>query len=642
VEPVTVPPVRRAASVTGLVPRQRGSLWRSTASAGEPATADDNTGPDRSSPGRPVERSDPTPPVERSDPTPPGAPARLPCGTAAQPLGTAANEPAGMPRVPARSVHPPMRPVHPTVPAPVDEPVSVVLVGAGGDSRSAVLTALLGEPLPVARPAESLMIVSYGPAARVAAFLPGWSQPWQVPARAAQPGTGLALPRPPRRIELSRPDQLLRHFSLVDTPDLDSLRSAGVSVLRDTMARGGALLFVIGAGPPPGPVAHELLRHAVAASVEMFFVVTPGGAQSEGELAHQAALRSAVPEVASAPWFVLDPVQVPALRRRLTDWAGREALHRAGAGLSALAGLHGPAAFDGIGLPGDRPPGADSADAVARTCAQPDGAGGMAQPDGAGGMAQPDGAGGMAQPDGAGGTAQAGGVGQVDWSARLDRTVQRAGQRVRQTVAIELARIHLAAVQEILFGGGPAVAPDFLDRELLALSLRATADCAAGVDDVVDVMIDLVFGAEALVTLRQPVRELLRRRILVDPPPATGSIGLLATAAGQVTRAAASNPGQPLGGVTTLGAGIDVFAAYPGPPSRSTVPPIGLALAADCWHPRSGPAGMAPDQARSWTQRMLRAMELELAREVAVRFAAVRRGLASLLADTIDGGDPRP
>lgn len=449
------------------------------------------------------------------------------------------------------------------------------------------------------------MIVKHGPAARVAAFLPGWSQPWQIPVRATQPGADLGLPRPPRRIELSRPDRLLRHFSLVDTPDLDSLRTAGFAVLRDTMARAGAVLFVIGAGPPPGPAAHELLRQAAAAAVEVFFVVTPAGAQSEGELAHQTALRSAVPEVAAAPWSVLDPAEIPTLRRRLIDWADREALHRAGAGLSALAGLHGPAASDGIGLPGDRPPGA-----------------GGAGPSGGGAGAAP-----------------AGGPEQTDWSARLDRTVQRAGQRVRHTLAIELARIHLAAVQEIVFGGGPAVAPDFLDRELLALSVRATADCAAGVDGVVDVMIDLVFGAGSVVTLRQPVRELLRRRILVDPPPATGSIGLLATAAGQVAPVTAPTPAQSPDGVPMLGAQIDVFAAYPGPPSRSTVPPIGLALAADCWHPRNGPAGMAPDQARSWTQRMLRAMELELSREVAVRFAAVRRGLASLLADTIDGGD---
>ncbi|MFV2020417.1 hypothetical protein [Micromonospora sp. LOL_023] len=534
------------------------------------------------------------------------------------PLGTADRPQPGPVRPPpspvessdgaVRPIHLPVRPFHPSVPPPADEPVSVVLVGAGSDSRGAVLGALLGERLPVTRPAETFMIVSYGPTARVAAFLPGWSHPWLIPAGAAAPRVGLGLPRPARRIEMSRPDPLLRHFSLVDTPDLDTLRSAGLAVVHDTMTRAGALLFVIGAGPPPGPMAHDLLRQAVAAAVEVFFVVTPGGVQSESDRPHRTALLAAVPEVEAAPWFVLDPAGQPQLHRTLIDWADREALHRAGAGLSALAGLDGPAGFDGIDPPGGHPPSGRGT----VTTAGPAVIG-----------------------------AAAGSAAVADWSALLDRTVQRAGQRVRHTVSIELAHIHLAAVQEILFRGGPAVVPDFLDRELLALSVRAAAECAGAVDGVVDEMTGLLLGAENLVALRQPLRELLRRRMLIDPLPTASVAGLLATAGGRIEPVAPTPSREPLDGVVLPGTQPDMFAAYPVQWSRSMVPPIGLALAADCWHPHDGPAGMAPNQARSWTQRMLWAMELDLARELAVRFTAIRRGLASLLADTIDSGDPQ-
>lgn len=591
-EPVTVPPIPQVVGLSGLVPRQRGPLWRSSGPVDDPPGAPEKPQPGPTGPAAGPVRSSPSP--VRSSPNP----------VRPQPSPVS---PDGI----ARPIHLPVRPFHPSVPPPVDEPVSVVLVGTGGDSRGAVLGALLGEPLPVTRPSESFMIVSLGPTARVAAFLPGWSHPWLIPVGAAAPRVGLGLPRPARRIEMSRPDPLLRHFSLVDTPDLDTLRSAGLAVVRDTMARAGALLFVIGAGPPPGPVAHDLLRQAVAAAVEVFFVVTPGGVQSESDRPHRTALLAAVPEVEAAPWFLLDPVEQPQLRRALIDWADREALHRAGAGLSALAGLDGPAGFDGIDPPGGHPP-------PGRGTRSPAG------------------------PAGPVAVGAASGSGPVeDWSALLDRTVQRAGQRVRHTLSIELAHIHLAAVQEILFGGGPAVAPDFLDRELLALSVRAAAECAGAVDGVVDEMIELLFGADDLVALRQPLRELLRRRTLTDPPPTASVAGLLATAGGRIEPVVPTPSREPLDGVVLPGTRPDMFAAYPVQWSRSMLPPIGLALAADCWHPHDGPAGMAPNQARSWTQRMLWAMEVDLARELAGRFTAIRRGLASLLADTIDSGDPQ-
>ncbi|MFY1695504.1 hypothetical protein [Solwaraspora sp. WMMA2101] len=554
-EPVTAPLCPLDTGPAAIVPRQRGPARRWAAPSGEePERSDAGPGPVAPAPGAsPPSRTAPTPAAARSARRPPLA-------------GS------------VRGVTP-----------PADEPVGAVVVGAGRDSRGAVVAALLGAPLPVRRPPESFLLVRHGPAARIAAFLPGWPHPWPVPTRAARTGAGLDLPRPPRRVEVRRPDQLLRHLSLVDTPDLGPLGPAGTRVLVDAVARAGALVFVIGAGPPPGPVEHDLLRQAVAAGAAVFVVVTPGGVQSEGEAPHRAALLAAVPDLAGAPWFVGEPDagSVTGLRRQLIDWADRTALHRAGAGLAALTGLDQPPTLrtdrsrpaDGDGPPAPGPEG--------------------------------------------------------DWSRHLDRTVRRAGQRVRQTLAIELANLHLAAVQEILFGCGPAGTPDLLDRELLALSLRAGHGCAAAVDDIVDDMTGYLFAAEPT-ALRHVLRELLRRRIAVDPPPTPVAVGLLAMAAGQVQRVTATDaPDDVLGA-----AEVDVFAAYPASWSRSALPPLGLALAADCWHRDDGPAGMAPHQARTWTQQILRAVEIELSRELTVRFAAVRRGLSSLLCDVVDTGDP--
>ncbi|WFE27033.1 hypothetical protein O7623_27880 [Solwaraspora sp. WMMD791] len=544
--------------LTAIVPRQRGPAQRWAApSAGQPEPPDAVPDPVAPAPGAlsppPHTELAPTPAVPRSARRSPQAGA-------------------------VRGVTP-----------PADEPVAAVVVGAGRDSRGAVVAALLGAPLPVRRPPESFLLVRHGPAARIAAFLPGWPHPWLIPTRAARNGAGLDLPRSPRRVEVRRPDQMLRHLSLVDTPDLGSLRPAGMRVLVDAVTRAGALVFVIGAGPPPGPVEHDLLRQAVAAGAAVFVVVTPGGVHSEGEAPHRAALLAAVPELVDAPWFVGEPDagSVTGLRRQLIDWADRAALHRAGAGLAALAGLDQPTT-----LRTDRSRSADG--------------GGPPGPEA-----------------------------ENDWSRHLDRTVRRAGQRVRHTLAIELANLHLAAVQEILFGCGPAGTPDLLDRELLALSLRAGHGCVTAVDDIVDEMAGYLFAAEPT-TLRHVLRELLRRRIVVDPPPTPVAVGLLATAAGEVQRVTATEaPDGVLGA-----AEVDVFAAYPTPWSRSALPPLGLALAADCWHRNDGPAGMAPHQARTWTQQILRAIEIELSRELTVRFAAVRRGLSSLLGDVVDTGDP--
>ncbi|MFY1633792.1 hypothetical protein ACN27F_11025 [Solwaraspora sp. WMMB335] len=499
---------------------------------------------------------------------------------AASPAGGSAADPGGVPAMdPAQS--PDLRPTGRSWPA--DEPVAVVIAGSDRDSRGAVLSALLGDAVPpVDRPSPSYLTVRYGSRTWIGAYLPGWPEPWPIPVRTARSDPATSLPRPPRRIEMTRPDRLLRHFTLVDTPDTGARTDSRRAVLVDAARRGGALLFVIGAGPPPQQPEYDLLRQTVAAGAAVFLAVTPA-----------AAISATVPDFAGASWLAVDPAagDVAHLRRTLIDWADRETLHRTGGAL------------------------ADREAARRRTPAT--------------------------RPDATGG---------ADWPHQLDRSVRRAGQRVRQELAIDLANIHLAGVQEVLFGGGPAATAGFLDGELLALATKTAASIAAAVDGIIDQMCGLLPGVRPGPENRRRVGESLRGRMLSDLSPGPMAAGLLCSASGEVRSVSVGVPsdhrvsvGVPSDHRVSVGVPsdqpADVFAGYSMPGSWSVLPPIGLALAADCWHPATGPSGMAPEQARWWTQQVVRALEIALSREVTQRFDALLRGLARLLADAIDLGE---
>ena len=104
--------------------------------------------------------------------------------------------------------------------------------------------------------------------------MPGYRQPHSYGAD--QAAAGPALARAPRRVELSLPEPLLRHFAVLDTPDTDTLGVAGGRVLLDAVVRSGALLFVIGADQTLTAAELHLLAEVARASVRVLFVVTPG------------------------------------------------------------------------------------------------------------------------------------------------------------------------------------------------------------------------------------------------------------------------------------------------------------------------------------------------------------------------------
>ncbi|WP_242624009.1 hypothetical protein [Micromonospora kangleipakensis] len=487
-----------------------------------------------------------------------------------------------------------------TAPGP-DEPLAVVAAGPAGAGRRAVLAALLGlEPAMLAVPAGSCLLVNHARVPTRAAYVPGYRQPHSYGADPAAAGPALA--RPPRRVELSVPDPLLRHFAVLDTPDTGPLGVAGGRVLLDAIGRAGALLFVISADQAFTAAELHLLAEVARAPVEVFFVVTPGatgwgpvrdggstedtgasvplpvriGAPVQGRArvpvdpaavsvaAHRAALLAAVPGLAAARWYPVRQGEDAALRRALVGWAADEGLRRASVQPPVLPGEHGRVNV----VPGFDP---------------------------------------------------------GDLGDGLDRQIRSCAQRIRQHLALELANIHLRVVQEIVFGVGPAGLPELLDRELEALSLLATAQCDQAVRTVLDEAAARVFGA--------PLAEGVRRRIvkavrwgLADPP-----------AGRELDRVLLVTSTAGVAGLSGAGA-IDALAGFPGAERVEALPPVGVALSGGCWQHWRGPGTDDPNGARSWAQRALREVELELSSEVSRRFEVIRLSLGAVLTDAVDHG----
>ncbi|MBM0233383.1 hypothetical protein JNW91_16885 [Micromonospora sp. STR1_7] len=470
-----------------------------------------------------------------------------------------------------------------TGPAP-EEPLGVVAVGPAGAERRTVLATLLGlDPVMLTVPAGSWLVVRHAKVPTRAAFVPGYRQPYSYGAD--RDAAGPALARPPRRVELSVPEPLLRHFTLIDTPDTGTLGVAGVRVLLDAVGRAGALLFVIAADQAFTAAELNLLAEVAPAAVEVTFAVTPGAAGWGGAAttedagapvasnevdpvavtveAHRAALLAAVPALAGARWFPVDDATSAAdLRRALVGWSAGEGLHRASADPPVLPGQHDRVAV--VADPGD-------------------------------------------------------------WSERLDRQTRSCSQRIRQHLALELANIHLRAVQEIVFGVGCPGLPDLLDREMAALSLLATAQCDHAVRGIVADAAARVLGA--------PPAEGVRRRIATAV-----QYGLADHRNGRdLDRVLLITSTAGVANLTGADA-IDALAGYPTPSRDEVLPPVAVALSGGCWQRWRTPGNDDHNAARAWSQRALREVELGLSREVSRRFEVIRLSLGAVLSDAVDHG----
>ncbi|PZG16227.1 hypothetical protein C1I95_18140 [Micromonospora craterilacus] len=467
------------------------------------------------------------------------------------------------------------------------EPHAVIAAGPAGAGRAGVLAALLElDAAMLAVPAGSWLVVRHSVESTRAAYVPGYRLPHSY--RPELPAVGPALARPPRRVELSLAQQLLKRFPLVDTPDTGSLGPAGTGVLLDALGRAGALLFVIAADQSFSAPELNLLAEVARAPVRVFFAVTPGAGgwaavpegtaatQGSGEPggpavdpvavtveAYRAALLAAVPGLADARWFPILDGRVADLTRALVAWASEEELRR-----SSLDPPEVPGAYGRVPV--------------------------------------------LAEPG--------------EWSERLDRQTRSAARRIRQHLALELANLHLRLVQEILFGVGCAGLPQLLDRELEALSLLATAQCDHAVRELVDDAAGRLFGVPLAEGVRRRINQAIRW-------------GMTDHTTGQeLERAMLVTSGAGVTGLTGAAA-IDALSAYPAPARTEVLPPVAVALSGGCWQHWRTPGNDDPNDARAWAQRALREIELELSREVSRRFEVLRLSLGTVLSDAAEHGN---
>lgn len=488
-----------------------------------------------------------------------------------------------------------------TDPGP-DEPLAVVVAGPAGAGRRDLLAGLLGlEPAALAVPAGSYLLINHARVPTRAAYVPGYRQPHSYGADPLAAGPALA--RPPRRVELSLPDPLLRHFAVLDTPGTGSLGVAGGRVLLDAVGRAGALLYVISADQAFTAAELNLLAQLARARVRVLFAVTPGAAGWAGRAdratatrgagpsvpsygrpglslarpagrrvdtvevslaAHRAALLAAVPRLAGAPWYGVRSADHAALRRALIGWAADEGPRRASA----------------------RPP----------------------EPPGVPGM-----------------VSVVPGLDPGDLAERLERQTRSCAQRIRQHLALELANIHLRVVQEIVFGVGCAGLPQLLDREMEALSLLATAQCDEAARSILDDTAARVFGTSLAEGVRGRIRHAVRWGLTDHAASRELDKVLLVTSTAGVAGLAG-------------GGAFEALSGFPRAERDEALPPVGVALSGGCWQHWRAPGNDDPNCARSWAQRALREVELELTREVSRRFEAIRFSLGAVLTDAVDRG----
>jgi hypothetical protein len=88
-------------------------------------------------------------------------------------------------------------------------------------------------------------------------------------------------------------------------------------------------------------------------------------------------------------------------------------------------------------------------------------------------------------------------------------------------------------------------------------------------------------------------------------------------------------------------AGTGALTALPAYHTESDIgvlPPVGAGLSGGCYLLWRSAANADPNKARSWLQRAIRGVELDMLREVTRRFEAVRRAIRALITETIEHG----
>jgi len=208
-------------------------------------------------------------------------------------------------------LNPPVAPATPVVPRALDRPPAtrpiVVVAGLTCSGRSAAVDALVGPP----PPAAPYVVYRWGERTAAVEHIPGVPKP-----RTA--GSPPARTRPPRRVEITQPAELLRSLTLLDTPGAGDLDASGRDVVLDAAQHGAGLLFVAAAGARLVGAELDLLAEASQRGIPVVLALAGTGSAVDPDAmgANRTALRERAPAFADAGWVGTDPA---ALRQALLD-----------------------------------------------------------------------------------------------------------------------------------------------------------------------------------------------------------------------------------------------------------------------------------------------------------------------------------
>jgi GTP-binding protein EngB required for normal cell division len=490
---------------------------------------------------------------------------------------------------------------------------TIVVVGASHCGKSSVINALLGPPTlapaggAVARPVTSAyLLFRHGDSPAAYAYAPGYRGPRPLSLDELRDGDLAALvrggpARPPRRVDVFHPAELLRKVSLVDTPGVGGFDQTYTKIALDVLDQGAGLLFVADSSTALQPAELDFLAQAERRRVPAVFALTKIDAHPEWPAvlsANQKLVHDHAPRLATAPWYALStlpghdaapsvtvaPVAAPsvtvaeaahglaglgvvALRRALTEPAPGEAT------------VAGPA-------PGGVPPaGAPCASAprVAATATD------------------------------------------VRWLEVLDYEIRSRAVAIGQRLAVDLDTIHARCVPETSDESGCTRLAHVFDRELHALSIRATTTLEAAATTVMRSVFGEILESQpdeaALARVRRATHRAMesaeggepqRYRVLL----VTATSGVAVTAGRGAVASLAAVPPRSL--------------------EDALLPPIGIGLSAGCY--AAWRSCGADRVCRGWLQRAIQVLEGSLERECARRFDRLRDALVAVATDTIDHG----
>jgi hypothetical protein len=220
-------------------------------------------------------------------------------------------------------------------------------------------------------------------------------------------------------------------------------------------------------------------------------------------------------------------------------------------------------------------------------------------------------------------------TGENRWQAVLEREIRNRRVAATQQVSIDLATIHVRCVQELGSGQGCPELPYVLDRALHAMSVRASrqleADTAAVIEQVFTLLLD---KPPSPPVLRRIVASARRTVETLQGEDRERDRALLITA----TSAVATLTGS---------AAVDSLSAIGLPDSPDRVlPAIAVGLTASsyqAWQPKESKLPEKKD-CRRWVQQALRAVEVEVGRELARHYGDLQQALAIIAADAVDHG----